>query len=219
MSVTAAPATNSKPTALSRLSNRDFTLMIDKSASMSYTDVKGFRDRWHAVQETTKGIARKLDQYDPDGITLYTFSGGFKRYDNVTPSKVDQVFAENEPCGSTNLHLALADAFSHWKKRKASGDLKGGETIVIITDGEPTDEEAVVKEIKAVTKVMDNDEELAIAVFQIGQDTGAKAYLQRLDDALPDEGAKFDVVDTKTFEQLESGEVSITEALIAAIDD
>jgi hypothetical protein len=68
--------------------NRDYTLILDKSGSMSVAD-QGGKSRWCYAQESTLALARKCDQLDPDGITLYTFSGRFKRYDNVTASQVD----------------------------------------------------------------------------------------------------------------------------------
>jgi len=41
--------------------------------------------------------------------------------------------------------------------------------------------------------------------------------LKKLDDDLVAQGAKWDIVDTKTFEEIES--IGITQALIAALDD
>ncbi len=209
----APPAPNKK----SRLENRDYTLIIDKSGSMADNDVKGYKSRWHAVQESARAIARKLDEYDPDGITLYVFANSFKRYDNVTPDKVDQVFAENDPGSGTNLAGVLEHAFDSWKERKKAGELKDGETIVVITDGIPNDEQAVADQITRVTKSMDKDEELAVTFFQVGSDQSARSYLKRLDDQLPAEGAKFDIVDTKTFDELEN--TTLQQALLDAIDD
>jgi hypothetical protein len=59
---------------------------------MSVTDQPGGMSRWQAAQESTLAIARKCEQLDPDGITVYLFSSRFKRYDNVTSSKVEEIF-------------------------------------------------------------------------------------------------------------------------------
>lgn len=202
--------------AVERLKGRDYELLIDTSASMGTRDVNG-KSRWEAVQESTKAIVNRISEFDPDGITLYTFAGSFKRYDNVLPEAVDRIFAEKEPMGSTAMHLVLADVFAKWRDRKRAGKLKKGTTVLVVTDGTPDNENAVANEIKLVTKAMEQDEELGISFLQIGNDRAAQQYLKRLDDDLQKEGAKFDVVDTKTFDELEN--VTLTEALIAALDD
>jgi hypothetical protein len=92
------------------MSDRDYTLIIDKSGSMSTPDQVGGRSRWEIAQESTLALARKCEQFDPDGITVYVFSGRFKRYDDVTSAKVAQIFLENDPSGTTNLAGVLQDA-------------------------------------------------------------------------------------------------------------
>ncbi len=198
------------------IENRDYTIIIDKSGSMNTNDCNG-RSRWLAAEESTVGLAHKVATLDPDGLTVYFFNGGFKRHDNVGPEKVSQVFKEHEPNGSTNLAAVLHDVFANWRSRKGDGKLKGGDTVLVITDGTPDDKAAAAKEIVAVSKLMDSDAELAVSFLQIGRDTGAQQFLKGLDDDLTSQGAKFDLVDAKTFEELESG--SLTDALIAAIED
>lgn len=199
------------------IENRDYTLIVDKSGSMSTADCAG-RTRWEAAQEGAEALARKCATLDPDGITLYTYSSGFKRYDNTTPEKVSQIFAENDPFGGTATASVLSDAFKHWAERKKAGQLKGGETILVITDGEPDDRQAVSRVIKEVTGQMDADAELAVSFIQVGKDAAAKTFLQHLDDGLKAEGAKFDIVDTKTYDEIAEG-ITLAEVLAAAIDD
>ena len=79
------------------MSDRDYTLIIDKSGSMSTPDQVGGRSRWKIAEESTIALARKCEEFDPDGITVYVFSGKFKRYENVTAAKVAQIFQENDP--------------------------------------------------------------------------------------------------------------------------
>lgn len=81
------------------LENRDYTLIIDKSGSMATQDQKGGRSRWVAAQESTLALASKCEQFDPDGITIYVFSGKFKRYENVTSSIVGKIFREHHYYG------------------------------------------------------------------------------------------------------------------------
>jgi Mg-chelatase subunit ChlD len=200
------------------MSDRDYTLIIDKSGSMSTPDQMGGRSRWEIAQESTLALARKAEQFDPDGITVYVFSGRFKRYDDVTSAKVAQIFLENDPSGTTNLASVLQDALNNYFQRKAAGKTKpNGETILVITDGEPDDRKAVFEVIIHATRQMERDEELAISIIQVGSDAQATKFLKALDDQLQSVGAKFDICDTVTLDDLE--EMSLVDVLTNAITD
>ncbi len=200
------------------MQDRDYTLIIDKSGSMSTPDQPGGRSRWDAAQESTLALARKCEQFDPDGITVYVFSSRFKRYDNVTSAKVEQIFQENEPAGTTNLAGVLKDATAQYFQRKASGQTKpAGETIVVITDGEPDDRKAVMVSIVEASQQMERDEELAISMIQVGNDATATQFLKALDDQLQGVGAKFDICDTVTIDDM--ADMTLSEVLLSAISD
>ncbi|GAB4195537.1 MAG: hypothetical protein Fur006_42120 [Coleofasciculaceae cyanobacterium] len=200
------------------MEERDYTLIIDKSGSMSTPDQLGGRTRWDIAQESTLALARKCEQFDPDGITVYLFSGRFRRYDNVTSSKVAQIFQENDPMGTTNLASVLQDATDNYFRRKAAGQTKpNGETILVITDGEPDDRKAVMRVIIEASRQMERDEELAISLIQVGSDTTATRFLKALDDELQGAGAQFDIVDTVTLDDMEN--MTLAEVLLNAIQD
>ncbi|MBE9248061.1 VWA domain-containing protein [Dolichospermum sp. LEGE 00240] len=200
------------------MSDRDYTLIIDKSGSMSTPDQVGGRTRWQIAQESTIALARKCEEFDPDGITVYVFSGRFKRYENVTAAKVAQIFQENDPAGTTNLGSVLQDALNNYFQRKAAGTTKpNGETILVITDGEPDDRKAVFEIIISATRQMEKDEELAISMIQVGSDPQATKFLKALDDQLQSVGAKFDICDTVTLDDLE--DMSLADVLMNAITD
>lgn len=198
--------------------DRDYTLIIDKSGSMSTPDQRGGRTRWQEAQESTLALARKCEQFDPDGITVYVFSGRFRRYEDVTATKVEQIFMENDPSGTTNLASVLQDAANSYFRRKAAGQSKPqGETIIVITDGEPDDRRAVMEVIINATRQMERDEELAISMIQVGSDAQATKFLKALDDQLQDVGAKFDICDTMTMDDM--GDMSLADVLMNAIAD
>ena len=200
------------------MSDRDYTLIIDKSGSMSTPDQAGGRSRWQIAEESTIALARKCEEFDPDGITVYVFSGRFKRYENVTAAKVAQIFQENDPSGTTNLASVLQDALNNYFQRKAAGTTKlNGETILVITDGEPDDRKAVFEIIIRATQQMEKDEELGISMIQVGSDPQATKFLKALDDQLQSVGAKFDICDTVTLDDLE--DMSLADVLMNAITD
>lgn len=198
--------------------DRDYTLIIDKSGSMSTPDQPGGRSRWDAAQESTLALARKCEQFDPDGITVYLFSSRFKRYENVNSSKVTQIFQENDPAGTTNLAGVLQDAIAAYFQRKAAGQTKaGGETILVVTDGEPDDRKGVMRAIIEASRQMERDEELAISMIQVGSDATAARFLKALDDDLQGAGAKFDICDTITLDDM--ADMTLAEVLLNAIAD
>ena len=200
----------------SKLSNRDYVIVIDKSGSMATKDVGG-KSRWQAVQETVNAIAQKVSEYDPDGITVYTFGSSFRKYENTTPEKVAQVFKENEPAGGTDMMPFLKDVFSSYQARKAKGETKAnGEMLLVVTDGESENQDQIASEIVKFGNSLSNaDEEYGIGFFQIGSDPSALAFLKKLDDGLTAKGAKHDIVDCKTFAEIEN--IGLTEALTQAL--
>jgi vWA found in TerF C terminus len=200
------------------LENRDYTLVIDKSGSMATKDKPGGMSRWQVMQESALALASKCEEFDPDGITVYLFSGKFKRYDNVTAEKVSTIFKENDPSGTTDLAAVLTDATNNYFERKAAGKVPaGGEIILVVTDGEPDDRKAVMNVILAATQKLDRDEELAISFIQVGTDETATKFLKILDDDLGRAGAKFDIVDTITMNDME--DLTLKEILLSAIND
>jgi Mg-chelatase subunit ChlD len=199
------------------LENRDYTLIIDKSGSMATKDDPHGPSRWQIMQESALALASKCEEFDPDGITVYLFSGKFKRYDNVTSTKVAQIFQENDPSGRTDLAGVLTDAFNNFLTRKKSGQIKTGETILVVTDGEPDDRKAVMKVIIETSQQLSQDEELAISFIQVGTDSDATKFLKILDDQLQSAGAKFDIVDTITLDDME--DLTLKEVLLNAIID
>jgi hypothetical protein len=200
------------------LENRDYTLLIDSSASMGKPLGTSGKTKWLALQESTLALARKCEQFDPDGITIYLFSHKFQRFDHVTSEKVAQIFAENQPADTTNLVGVLQDALNNYFQRKATGKTKpNGEIILIITDGIPGDRQAIFEIIIQATHKMENEKELGISMIQVGANSQATKFLKAIDDKLTTVGAKFDICDTMTLEDLE--EMSLTDVLINAIDD
>lgn len=197
--------------------NRDYVLLVDKSGSMSTPDVDG-KSRWDAIKEASVAVARKLDEIDPDGIVFGLFSGTPQRFPNAKPDKIERLFKEQEPGGSTALHLALAAELDDYLQRKAQGKTHAnGEAIFVVTDGAPDNREKVAQVIVNTTKRLTSPNELNITFIQVGKDSAATEFLNRLDDDLEKEGAKYDIVDTITLEAM--GSKPFTQVLIDAVTE
>jgi uncharacterized protein with von Willebrand factor type A (vWA) domain len=194
------------------------TLIIDKSGSMVIRDQKNGRSRWEACKEATIALAYKCEEKDPEGMTLYTFSGRFKRYEKVNAARVHEIYEENEPGGGTDLAEVLGDAFDFVKKRRAQkGAEATPELILVVTDGEPDEKEPVAKMIAEMTKQLQSRKELAISFIQVGKDPAATEFLRALDDDLVKAGAALDIVDTVSLEEME--EYSLSKILEKAFTD
>ncbi|AFZ48502.1 von Willebrand factor type A [Cyanobacterium stanieri PCC 7202] len=199
------------------VNNRDYTLIIDKSSSLNTDDGMG-KTRWEIAQESTFALAQKCDELDCDGITIYLYSGRFRRYDNVTAGKIKDIYAVNEPMGKSDLKSVLQDALENYFQRKAEGEAKAnGETMLVITDGIPDEPKEIIKLIIDATHRIDNGEELGISFIQVGKDRKATEYFKALDDLLEDAGAKFDIVDTVTLEDMQ--QMSLSQVLLNALID
>ncbi|OAB57541.1 hypothetical protein AY600_10635 [Phormidium willei BDU 130791] len=200
------------------LENRDYTLIVDRSGSMSEQDQTGGKSRWEVVKNSAIALAEKCEEYDPDGITVYLFSSRFRRYDNVNSDKVRKIFEENTPVGKTGLAAVLDDALNNYFERKAAGTSQpNGEIMLVITDGEPDNRKDVIKLLIEASKKIDRDEELGISFIQVGHDPKVREFLKALDDQLTDTGAAFDIVDTITLEDMEGK--SLSDVLLNAILD
>lgn len=201
-----------------QLKNYDITVAIDRSGSMLAKDQNGGKSRWEAAQEATFAIASKAEQYDADGISIVVFGGNtIKHYENVTGAGnlVNTIFAENEPASGTPTAKMLEECINRYFEAKAGGANPKPILLAVVTDGQPDDKDAVAKVIVEATKKMESDEEIGITFLQIGNDPDAKSFLEKLDDDLTSQGAKFDIVDTKNLNDVEN----ITEALLAALND
>ena len=105
---------------------------------------------------------------------------------------------KNQIASSTDLYKVLDSAL----KPDAVPRTKP-ETILVITDGVPDDKASVERVlIEATKKYMQNDNDLSVTIIQVGDDTSAMRWLQQLDDGLTAKGAKYDIVDILTAEEL-----------------
>ncbi|HEY9641956.1 MAG TPA: hypothetical protein V6C57_15825 [Coleofasciculaceae cyanobacterium] len=206
------------------LENRDYTVIMAKTAVDQGSKPPGFADRWMAAQTAILTLMQKCESLDPDGVTLYLACRSpqedcvFKKYERVKSLDLTQLIADNLPPERVNLLAVLQTALDDYIARKTAGLNKlNGEMILVLLDGEPSDRMAVAKAIKAVTHQLDTNEELGIGFVQIGEDMIARGYLAALDNHLEEAGAKFDIVDTKLLTAIRPD--SLTEFLMGVLED
>jgi Mg-chelatase subunit ChlD len=193
-------------TAASRLSEYDYVVVLDGSGSMGETDGQS-RSRWQRMQEQVEQFTRDVSALDSDGIGVVLFNGGkIESWDGVTPDKVKEIFAGKSPRGSTPMTEALAAAL------KLAGKSAKKDFICVFTDGVPDNPTSLKELIVNTANQSPSDDALTILFAQQGADREATAFLQHLDDGL--KGAKYDIVDAKTAEEVD--QFPSTTALIEA---
>lgn len=173
----------------------DFALVVDHSGSMGAPSSRMQGNRLQEVQEDAVAVARIASEYDDDGITVIPFSTGVRVYDEVTESKVEQVFRENPPRGGTNLTDALEAVYQ--KARKSSKDM----VAIVYTDGAPNDERRCADKMASIARSLGRPK-IGFTIVQVGNDRGASEFLDYLDNEL-DRNATPDVVACLKAEQAE----------------
>ena len=204
------------------LDTYDYMLVIDRSYSMITPE--GNTTRWKQAHEISKGVANICEKFDDDGIDIILFDDAIKEFNNVTAVKVDDIFRKYGPRGSTDTAAALETALKNYLPKKGffgkkPANLAGKKPLIVIvlTDGSPNDQRAVKRTIIDATKSISSREQLGISFLQVGNDNRARKFLKSLDDDLENEGAKFDVVDTKTYDEV--NRMSPEDILIGALTD
>lgn len=192
------------------LENRDYTVIVAKTATNLQMAPPAFEARWADAQTAMMMLAEACEAFDPDGITIYMSSnqgtqGYFNHYKNVASAQIESIFAENYPPEALNLLDGLKAALDDYFTRKAAGQTKpNGAMILVLIDGEPRDRMEVVKTIVKAAEQIDRDEELGIGFLQVGDDLIARGFLTSLDHDLQSfANAKFDIVHTRLLDAIE----------------
>ncbi|KAL7937537.1 hypothetical protein V8C35DRAFT_182897 [Trichoderma chlorosporum] len=191
----------------------DTVFIIDDSGSMSGKP-------WREVADVLRSITPICTSHDSDGIDLYFLNyksdnpappGKAKHgfYNITSPNQITEIFRRVSPTGQTYMGMALRSILAPYVETlkfaaQTSGDVAQVKpvNIIAITDGEPTDEPEPV----IVTCAGDLDElkapahQVGIQFFQVGNQPGAAAALQRLDDAIKEGSKVRDIVDTVSWD-------------------
>jgi len=196
---------------VAKLGEFDFICVVDASGSRDDVVKPGSsRTRWQAVQESAEQFARDVGKFDSDGIDVVIFGGSnVTSHTGVTADKVKEVFATRSPRGSTPLAQALTEAL------KLAGKSDKKDFIVVFTDGGPDDKAAAADVIRNAANSQESDDSLTILFVQVGDAREATSDVRGLDDNL--KGAKFDIVDAKTVDEVDAF-TSTTDLILAAID-
>ncbi|MEG4088494.1 hypothetical protein [Microcoleus sp. Pol12B4] len=204
------------------LEDRDYTIIIARSDA-SRDPQHSWYEEWVEAQASLIDLAKKCQEFDTDGITLYEASTPMWKYKNSNVARLAEILQRQntEPDSANptaiNLEEALKASFSDYFANKTDGKGKKGAIIVAVLDQKPENTAAVAEIIVSAANKIDKDEEIGVSFIQIGDDVTTRKFLTDLDTNLQGRGARFDIVDTKFWHEIKRS--SVVQFLIGAIND
>jgi hypothetical protein len=204
------------------LEDRDYTIIIARGDASRHHQHPWYEE-WIEAQASLIDLAKKCQQFDSDGITLYEASTPMWKYKNSNVARLAEILQRQntEPDSAKpteiNLEEALKASFSDYFANKTDGKGKKGAIIVAVLDEKPAQVAAVAEIIVSAANKIEKDEEIGVSFIQIGDDLKTREFLTDLDTNLQDRGARFDIVDTKFWHEIKRS--SVVQFLIGAIND
>jgi len=180
-----------------QLSKYDIILLIDRSGSME-DPMPGYDSKWQYAESLIRDFAAESRQYAGKTLKVITFNQGLELTRSVTPTNLTHLFNRYKPQGGTILMAPLLTALDEHRREDPGSRL----LIAVLTDGEPQDYEACADAIIAASQNLKSQEDLQITFLGIGENTNGANVLNYYDDGLRVKGAKFDVVDTVSSDDL-----------------
>jgi uncharacterized protein with GYD domain len=173
----------------------DFQLGVDSSGS---TEIDSHRfsgkSRLGEIEEEVQRFSAVASRYDSDGVTLHDFSDTVETYDNVKAQFVRDTFSKITSGGATDLAGCIRAI------TQKAVESKKPNVACIWTDGAASDRADVIKALAEAAKATGGRPKLGIVIVQVGQDSGASAFLRQLDNELGSRGIP-DMVACVTIEQ------------------
>lgn len=182
---------------MTTITNYDYVVLVDFSGSMATVDAGKNDSRIQLVKESLTGLVSELAAVDEDGIDVITFGGELIQHHSGVKdaSIINTIFGGRRVAGGTPTAEALSKAF------EVAGKSDKPDFVVVFTDGEPNNRQAVRDVLVKQANGQANDGDLTVLFIQVGNDASAGNFLAELDDGL---NAKFDIVDTVTQAQADA---------------
>ena len=200
-----------------KLKEYDIELIIDRTGSMGISDGTGDQTKFEWCRDQVRTLAERLAKYDRT-MTITIFNEEHQTFFHCATSRVLQIYNETIPEGWTDL----VDPLTERIEAGLVSHPPGGRPllIAILHDGLPNrplpfDPFAVDRAIINFSKKLSSQSQVRLTFLQIGDTYDGRDFCINLDDNLVNEGAKYDIVDTKTFAELKKE--GLTQAIVDAL--
>lgn len=198
-----------------------YMLAVDKSGSMGTEDVKmddgKSVSRWEAMKESVMAFAQTIQSLQGHNTIEFTFFDRSYEWKTIPVDELGKKLNDTLPRGGTALADVLQSAFD---KFFAKAPALQPTIILVITDGDPDDRDAVMQTVAKASQQLQacggQDSDLGITVLQIGNDPSVGKFLWALDNQIKDlYNAPFDIVTTVNESHVAA--VGFKQALLNAI--
>ncbi|KAG8725429.1 hypothetical protein FRC12_024188, partial [Ceratobasidium sp. 428] len=161
--------------ALQQLKNYDTQFLIDDSKSMGGS-------RWTEARDALVGLTEKALQYDVDGVEVYFLNDEAAGGTIKSPDDITQLFGTIQLGGLTPTGSRIENILAAYTDRlndaRASRQLTGVKplNLIVITDGEPTDdpESVIIAAARRLEAEGFPETQVGIQFIQIGDDKKAR---------------------------------------------
>jgi hypothetical protein len=207
----------------------DTVIIVDDSLSMTA--------HWAATRSALETVATVALKHDQDGIDIHFMNHPENSAWNVkSATHIRRLFSQVEPAGCTPTGECLDDILREYMDRYAQSKAPVPPSsspsqqppqkvkplnILVLTDGEPTDdpESVIVAAARRLEALNAPLHQVGIQFLQIGDEPGAREALEELDDTLAEVYGIRDMVDTTRYGNAEqiTGEL-LLKALLGGVN-
>jgi len=197
------------------LSAFDTLFLVDDSTSML--------QHWEPTLNALSTVAEIAARYDTDGVDMHFLNSPLHLTNVASAAQVKELFSRVEPSGCTPTGSKLDKILRGYLQRYERGrdDVKPL-NIVVLTDGEPTDdpESVIVAAARRLERLDAPLSQVGIQFLQIGDEKGAREALEELDDDLSAIWGVRDMVDTTRYwgTDGEMGGEAVLKALLGGVN-
>lgn len=184
--------------------NREYILAGDISISMSTIDQKCAQvSRYKYMLEKFKSFIQIACDYDNhEGVTVFLFGQNIHKYEHVKLDDVtevlDKVILENLTMTDMVIDEAYIEHLEEKQELRKEGKEHTGSILMIFTDGEPTNREAVKRSIQVIANNISKADEFEIIFLTVGTiSSSLMPYLHNLND-----GLKYPIVTIKELDKV-----------------
>ena len=182
------------------LSSHNIILLIDESGSMRTPDCPGGLSRWKWCALQSSDLARRLEPFTKDNLSVIPFATTYTVHQNCTVSMIEDIFNTESPHGGTDLIDPLIEQLAAYIGHPSPS--RRPIVIAIITDGKPNKEDEIADAIITATHQMHKPSEISIVLLQVGNAFNGKRFLDNIDNHLVEKGAKYDIVSVRNFRDM-----------------
>jgi hypothetical protein len=181
------------------LKDSNFAILVDASGSMGNNVDSSGKSRWKWCSENISDFADVAESIAGRRIMLVPFNDKFDIRRNCNSESIRALFEQEVARGGTNIATPLEAVVNEYLASKSPEPL----IVAVITDGEPTVGPDVSQTIKDLTQRLSGPKQVKLVFFCIAADYGAERLMTHLDLDLYREGAKYDIVSSYKFGELQ----------------